>query len=63
MNKTSFRIDCERTQLVITLDTRKSLRIIDPDNRDYIISVECISFSDEMILSLIILTEVHILHK
>ncbi len=63
MNETSFRIDCERAQLMIILDTQKSLRITNSDNRDYIIFVECINFDDEMISSLIILIEMHILHK
>ena len=34
MDKTGFRIGCGRAQVVITLDRRKSLRLIDPDNRD-----------------------------
>jgi hypothetical protein len=63
INETSFRIDCERTQLVIILNTRKSLRMTNLDNRDYILCVECISSDDEMIFSLIILIEMHILHK
>jgi transposase-like protein len=63
MNETSFRIDCDKTQLVITFDPRKPLRMTDSDNRDYITAVECISASGEMIPPLIILTEVHILHK
>ncbi len=63
MNETSFRIDCERAQLVITFNSRKSLRMMNSNNRDYIIFVKCINVSDEMIFSLIILTEVHILRK
>ncbi len=63
MKETEFRIDCERTQIVVTLDTRKSLRMTNSDNRDYIISVECISSTDEVISSLIILVGVHILYK
>ena len=63
MDETGFRIGCGRAQLVVTLDTRKPLRMTDPDNRDYITSVECISSADEVIPPLIILAEVHILHK
>jgi trans-2-enoyl-CoA reductase len=63
MDETGFRIDCGRAQLMITLDTRKSLRMTDSDNRDYITSVECISSDGEVIPPLIILAGVHILHK
>ena len=41
MNETGFRIECKRAQIVITLNPRNLLRMTDPDNRDYITSVEC----------------------
>jgi hypothetical protein len=63
MNEMGFRIGRGRTQMMITLDSRKPLRMTDPDNRDYITSVESISSGDEVIPPLIILAGVHILHK
>ncbi len=48
---------------MIILDTRKSLRMTNSNNRDYIIFVKCINSDDEIIFSLIILIEMHILHK
>ena len=63
MNETGFRIGCGRAQVVITLDANKPLRMTDPDNRDYITSVECISSAGHVIPPLIIISGVHILHK
>lgn len=48
---------------MITLDPNKPLRMTDPENRDYITSVECISSAGEAILPLVILSGVNILHK
>lgn len=63
MDETGFRIGCGRTQVVISLNRRKSLRLMDPDNRDYITSVECISSAGDVIPPLLIISGVHILHK
>ena len=63
MDETGFRIGCGRAQIVITLDPRKPLRMTDPDNRDYITSVECISSAGDVIPPLLILSGIHILHK
>ena len=63
MNETSFRIDCDRTQLIVTMNVNKSLRMTDSNNRDYIISMKCVSFANDVISSLFILSEVNILHK
>ena len=43
MNKIGFRINCEIVYLVIIVDKSKLLRFVNLDNRDYIISVKCIS--------------------
>ena len=63
MDETGFRIGCGRAQIVITLDPRKPLYMTDPDNHDYITSVECISSAGDVILPLLILSGIHILHK
>lgn len=63
MDETGFRIGCGRDPIVVTLDHRKPLRLTDPDNRDYITSVECISSVGDVIPPLIIISGVHILHK
>ena len=43
INKTSSRIDVNRTQIVITIKLHKRLLLIDANNRDYITSIKCIS--------------------
>ena len=63
MDETGFRIGCGRAQMVITLDPRRSLRMTDPDNRDYITSVESINSAGEVIPPMLIISGVHILHK
>lgn len=63
MDETGFRIGCGRAQLVVTLDATKPLRMTDPDNRDYITSVECISSGGLVIPPLIIISGAHVLHK
>ena len=63
VDETGFRIGCGRAQMVITMDPKKPLRMTDPDNRDYITTVECISSGGEVIPPLIIISGVQILHK
>ena len=63
MDETGFRIGCGRAQLVVTLDANKPLRMTDPDNRDYITSVECISSGGCVIPPLIIISGAQVLHK
>ena len=43
MDEIGFRIDYGITYLVITVDKSKLLRFVNLDNRDYIISMKCIS--------------------
>ena len=43
MNETSFRIDVDRAQTIITMKLHKRLLLADANNRDYITSIECIS--------------------
>ena len=43
MNKTDFRIDVNGVKIVITIKSHKRFLLTDANNRDYIISIECIS--------------------
>ncbi len=50
MDETGFQIGCGKAQLVVTIDFTKTLRMIDPKNRDYITSVECIGSAGRLFL-------------
>ena len=43
MNETNFRIDVDRAQIVITIESHKRLLFIDANNQDYITLIKCIS--------------------
>ncbi len=45
------------------MDPNKLLRMIDPDNRDYFTSVECIGSAGETILPILLVSGVNILYK
>ena len=63
MDETGFRIGCGIAHCVVTLDKSKPLRLVDPDNRDYVTSVECVCAADWSLPPFIILKGAHILHK
>ena len=63
MNETDFRIDCERSRIVITLDVNKKIRMTDSNNRDYVTSVKIVNAIDDTISSMLIMKKVNILHK
>lgn len=63
MDETSFRIGRGTAQLVVTMDPNKSVRMIDPKNRDYITSVECIGSAGEINPPMLLVSGVNILHK
>ena len=63
MDEADFQIGCGKAQLVVTIDANKPLRMIDPENRDYITSVECIGSAGETIPPMLLLSRVNILHK
>ena len=63
MDETGFRIGCGKAQLVVTMDPNKPLCMIDPDNRNYITSVECIGSLGETIPPMLLISGVNILHK
>ena len=43
MDETRFRVGCGVAHWVITLDPNKKLLLSDPDNREFVTSVESIS--------------------
>ena len=63
MDEIGFRVGCGVTHLVVTLSSHKRIMIADPDNRDYITSVECINGVGGSVPSFLILKGVNILHK
>ena len=63
MDETGFRIGCGKAQLVVTMDPNKPLRMIDPENRDYITSVDCIGSAGETVPPMLLVSGVNILHK
>ena len=63
MDEIGFRIDCGIAYCVIILNKSKPLRFVNPDNRDYITSVECISAGGWSTSPLLILKGTYILHK
>ena len=42
IDETGFRIGCGIAHCVVTVDKSKPLQLVDPDNCDYITSVECV---------------------
>ena len=63
MDETGFRAGCGKVHWVITLDPDKPMLLTDPDNREYITSVESISGRGETIPPMIILYGILILKK
>ena len=53
----------EKPNWFVTMDANKPLRMIDPENRDYITSVECIGSAGETIPPMLLISGVNILHK
>ena len=63
MDETWFWIGCGKAQLVVTIDRTKLFCMIDPDNCDYITSVECIGSSGKTIPPMLQVSGVNILYK
>ena len=63
MDETGFCTGCGRAHWVISLDPDKPLLVTDPDNREYITSVESISDEGYSIPPILILCGVLILEK
>lgn len=49
--------------MVVSIDPNKLFHIIDSENCNYITLVKCISSADETIPPMLLVFEVHILHK
>ena len=47
MDETGFRVGCGRGRIVLTLDTQKPPKTADPDNREYLTSIEAINDEGE----------------
>ena len=62
MDETGFRIGFGKAQLVVTIVPNKPLYMIDPENRDYITSVECIGSAGETIPPMLLISGINILH-
>ena len=63
MDGTGFRIGSGKAQLVVIMDPNKPPRMIGPENRDYITSVEFIGSAGETIPPILLISGVNILHK
>ena len=63
MDETRFWIGCRKAQLVVIMDPNKSLCMIDPDNYDYITSIECIGSVGETIPPMLLVSGVNILYN
>lgn len=63
INETSFQNSCEKAQLIVTIDVNKLFQMIDPENRNYIISVKYIDSADEIIPPILLISGVGILYK
>lgn len=63
IDKTKFWIGYKKAQLVIIINQNKLFFIIDLDNLNYITSVKCIGFADEIILFMLLVSKVNILYK
>lgn len=55
IDETGFRVGCLGSQLVITHINTKTVYLADPDNREMVTSVECISAGGFAVASMIIM--------
>ena len=63
MNETEFRLNCGKSCIIITLNIKKSFKMIDSNNREYIILMKIINVNDEIISSMLIVKENFILYR
>lgn len=63
INEIDFCISYNKTQLVITINQKKSFQIIDLRNRNYITSIKYINSAGKNIPSMILVFGVNILYK
>ena len=63
IDEIGFRISCGIAYYIVILDKSKPLRFIDPNNRNYITSIEAISTRERSIPLFVILKGAYILYK
>ena len=63
MDETGYQTGCGRSQMIVTTKPRSRIWLKDPENRQHITSIECISATGYHLPSLIILTSSQILHN
>jgi DDE superfamily endonuclease len=63
MDETGYRTGCGRSHLIITTRPEKRKFLLDPDNRQHITSMECVSASGYVLPSTIILPGVQMTHN
>jgi len=67
MNEIEFRIECERSRIVIIVEFnetfKKLSKIIDSNNREHLIDVECINVKKKIIQSMFIFRESTLLNR
>lgn len=63
MDETGYRIGCGRSQLVVSTKPGTRKYLMDPDNRQHITSIECISATGYVLPSMIILPGAQIIHN
>jgi hypothetical protein len=62
-DETSFRIGCQAGQWVLVPIQDKAVYMADPDNRESLISVECVSGSGFVLPPMIIISSIIFLKK
>ena len=60
MNETNFRINYDRSRIIITFD--KKINITNLNNRDYCINVKIINVVKKIISFLLIMKNIHVLY-
>ena len=63
MDETGFRIDCDKFHIVIILNFKKSLRMMNSNNRDYITSIEIVFVADGTLSSMLVFKKMNTLVK
>ena len=63
MNKTEFHIDCDKFHIVITLNSKKFLHMMNSNNCDYITFIEAVFIADCTLPSMLIFKKMNTLAK
>ncbi len=62
-DKTNFRVECDKSRIIIILNIKKILKIVDSNNCDYITFVKIVNSINKTILLLLIVKDSQILDK